>query len=364
MADATILAEQMFTDFTFVSSVGMYISAQTGLFSLESGINYQVLWDGDEYYCTAYAATMNGYDCVFLGNEELVKGESSTVVEPFVIYQVLANNYCAIGSVTDTQETPHTVGIYMVESESAIIIHDRLGSPVEYSGVGRIRVETSDGGTQEYSACEVTEATVELDFSGGDMVVEPSVGELFSKILIPQPPGLIEENIPEGMEIAGLTGTMAGGSKNIMYATGTLTGFSGDEVVVEHNMGVVPDLVIIYTSGFYYASTTISYTRQYIGVSSAFAEAVGNLIGHVKTPVKYLGVVGNKRAYYPQPSGSSPTSLFGGTTSIIDYPTANILNPVYGTNKNSFSLNNSASLTAGRFESTLEYTWVAIGGLT
>lgn len=50
---------------------------------------------------------------------------------------------------------------------------------------------------------------VSLDFSGGDMEVVPTTGSVFSKVSIPQPENLLPENIKSGQIIAGIEGTLA-----------------------------------------------------------------------------------------------------------------------------------------------------------
>lgn len=55
------------------------------------------------------------------------------------------------------------------------------------------------------------ETTVNLDFSEGNMEVIPEDGEVFSKTTIVKPGTLIPENIADGVNIAGIIGTLTGG---------------------------------------------------------------------------------------------------------------------------------------------------------
>ena len=48
-----------------------------------------------------------------------------------------------------------------------------------------------------------------LDFSGGDMEVVPTTGNVISKVTIPQPENLLPENIAEGVNVAGIVGVLA-----------------------------------------------------------------------------------------------------------------------------------------------------------
>lgn len=57
-----------------------------------------------------------------------------------------------------------------------------------------------------------TEAPVlPLNMTSGDQIVTPSEGKLLSQVTIEKPDTLIPENIAEGIDIAGITGTLAAG---------------------------------------------------------------------------------------------------------------------------------------------------------
>lgn len=66
-------------------------------------------------------------------------------------------------------------------------------------------------GTAEGGAAESEEKTVTLDFSSGDMTVEPSAGKLLSKVEIPKPATLLPGNIKKNVTISGVTGTLESG---------------------------------------------------------------------------------------------------------------------------------------------------------
>lgn len=55
---------------------------------------------------------------------------------------------------------------------------------------------------------ETEGATVTLDFSGGDMTVEPTEGKFLSRVDIPKPDTLTPENIAKDVMIAGVVGTL------------------------------------------------------------------------------------------------------------------------------------------------------------
>lgn len=102
-----------------------------------------------------------------------------------------------------------------------IILKDRDGNDVNYSGVNSVVMESQDGGTQSFVTGEFVEKTIDPDFSAGDMEVIPEEGTFFSKVTVQKPETLIPENVAEGVDIAGIIGTLAagGGVSNICMAT-------------------------------------------------------------------------------------------------------------------------------------------------
>lgn len=72
-----------------------------------------------------------------------------------------------------------------------------------------------------YAGAEGAPLEVALDFSGGDtMEFTPEEGVAYSRVTIPKPENLTPENIAEGIDIAGVVGTLAaggGGSGALVY---------------------------------------------------------------------------------------------------------------------------------------------------
>ena len=99
-----------------------------------------------------------------------------------------------------------------------IVLKDRNGNNIEYPGVNHIKVKTTDGATKDFIARTPVETTVDLDFSGGAMEVNPESEELFSKVNIPVPENLNPENIAEGVNIAGIVGTRKSGKAESVLA--------------------------------------------------------------------------------------------------------------------------------------------------
>lgn len=96
-----------------------------------------------------------------------------------------------------------------------IVLRDRNGNQVEYPGVESIKLNTVGGGTKEFidpdTVPQAVEKTIDPDFSAGDMEVIPEDGQVFSKVGISKPTNLLPGNIAEGVDIAGIVGTLASG---------------------------------------------------------------------------------------------------------------------------------------------------------
>lgn len=93
-----------------------------------------------------------------------------------------------------------------------IILKNRDGDNVNYDGVTVIQIPGVDENDQFFVNANPVDTTIQLDFKDGDMEVLPGDSELFNKVTIPTPPGLVPENIASGVTIAGVEGAMEGGS--------------------------------------------------------------------------------------------------------------------------------------------------------
>ena len=145
-----------------------------------------------------------------------------------------------------------------------IVLRDHTGTAVGYEMPQRLRLDTSDGGAtesvHESLMPQNAEESVKLDFSDGDMTVEPVDGTMFSKVTIPVPETLIPENIAEGVNIAGIIGALAagsGGGGSLKIASGDFTA-TATSAVITHNLGVVPDIAGVF------AKTPITGTNKII----------------------------------------------------------------------------------------------------
>lgn len=94
---------------------------------------------------------------------------------------------------------------------------------------------------------------VALDLSNGNQTIAAPEGSLVKSAIIQKPSTLVPGNIAQGVDIAGVIGTLSGGG-----ATGAMTGAAGSidgsklsnrtNVTVTHNMGKVPDFIMVYTN--------------------------------------------------------------------------------------------------------------------
>lgn len=268
MAETVIFAEQTleFSD----DSSGLYIAQNKEPFVLESGKTYRVIWDGQEFTLNSFNFKMEGFDGIGIGNEAFFTGVSTELTEPFSVYYLTSSGYSAI--VTTDNSASHTVAIYLVEESLSVVVKDRTGADVEYSGVAGIRVRTTDGDTKDFldssAFPSLVETTIQLDFSDGNMIVVPGVDELFSKVTVVKPATLIPENVAKGVDIAGIVGTLRGAA----IKTGTFKG-TGDYQTIKHGLGVVPDFIYIHRLDG--GGTGGPFTEIATGISSKIVKTIG-----------------------------------------------------------------------------------------
>jgi hypothetical protein len=90
------------------------------------------------------------------------------------------------------------------------------------------------------------------DFSGGDQYFAAPAGMAVQSAIILQPSNLIPENIAEGVNIAGIIGTLVAGggddSGGLKITCGKFTP-TGQGATINHNLGVVPDIAAIFCTG-------------------------------------------------------------------------------------------------------------------
>lgn len=111
-----------------------------------------------------------------------------------------------------------------------IVLYDRTGSAVTYSGVDTITTDTpTDGETATFTYGKVVEGTeIDLALADGDQTVSVPAGSLLREATIKKPETLTPEHIKKGIDVAGVIGTFAGDE---MEKTVDLNMANGDQIV-------------------------------------------------------------------------------------------------------------------------------------
>lgn len=339
----TLIFEERAVPFALNSTFGVYMGIiDPPVFALEKGETYTILWDGVEYVCVGDDITLNGMYLQGVGNRALQGGENTG--EPFAIASAQndgAPYYNAMMS-TDTAAS-HTVAIWHGAEDAAIVLKDRDGNPAQFQGATAVNLLMQDGTEQlfipETDIPVAVEKTVSPDFSGGDMVVVPADGSVLSKVTVQKPANLIPGNIAEGVDIAGIIGTLvAGGGSGVIASAVSVKGSGTVSTVVTHGLGVVPDIVFAYasTTGF---SASSSYNFCVIGCSTAAKNA------GIKFPLNY--------AFHRNSSSIGISSKIYGIE-YVDDPSTGF--PIHSANAETVTLN--------WLSNSYTYFVYCIGGLT
>lgn len=164
-----------------------------------------------------------------------------------------------------------------------IQLKDRFGIPQAFRGVEQLMVPSQGSTDAEpiwvpYTKGEAVSKTVEPDFSAGDMAVPIADGELVTELTIIKPDELVPENIAEGVDIAGIIGTLAAGA-NVKIAIGS---FSSPSYIyaytITHDLGTIPDIIVCIREN---RNTSSGYVNFTAGFSAAFNKLIGNNYGVV-----------------------------------------------------------------------------------
>lgn len=131
-------------------------------------------------------------------------------------------------------------------------------------------------GEYEGEKIELETVTVDLAMANGDQIIEPSEGKALSKVTVTKPETLVPENIAEGVDIAGIIGTLAAGGGNVKIEVVEL---KSDSVVtgankMAHNLGAIPDIIVMKRLSAQYKSC-INFA---FGFSKAFSELTGKAL--------------------------------------------------------------------------------------
>lgn len=207
MARETLLNKSELT-FSYISDLNVYgyiVNAPS--FILEDGNEYAVAWEDEEYIRTAFSfTTQDESECVAIGNTIAAGGADNK--DPFAIVYDVTNNYLYYLS-TDL-ETSHKVAVYRCYKDG-IVIRNPRGKTVTYGEYEKILINRSSGAKTIYSMGDAESKTVEedeLNFSNGNITLRPSDGKLWNEVEIVAPENLRSEVIAEGVEIAGIEGSL------------------------------------------------------------------------------------------------------------------------------------------------------------
>ena len=234
---------------------------------------------------------------------------------------------------------------------AGIVLRDRNGAIVEYPGVERVKLNTVGGESVEFVDSAVIPAVLEdlpiaLDFSNGNQTIAAPDGMVVKSAIIQKPENLIPENIPEGLDIAGIIGTMAAGG-GAKVTGGSFVGTGKDDVIT-HNLGVVPDLVFVGTAARW-TQTTIQRFAMSISLSRALATRLG---------WEYAGL----RSAHWKASASS---------SYFQVDTSNGMSVAHDETFGAYSNSHITEANETTFKIYINrtmpdktYYWIAIGGLT
>ena len=236
------------------------------------------------------------------------------------------------------------------EQQDGIILLDYKDEPTAYYGREVLEVPSTVEGesvnyVREDLVPEMVEKTVELDFSGGDMTVTPEAGQAFSKVNIPVPEGLAPENIPEGMTIAGIVGAMVAGGGAAKIACGTFTVTASNTIT--HNLGVVPDFIILFPASSNYTVEANYNAPVMFGASAALKSAYPYFPG-----LAYAWRYTSSLIRYSSYPRTIDKPLDSG------YP-----NSIRSANETTFNVDRASTIAAA-IPSGISMVWIAIGGLT
>ena len=220
MARTTIFPTQDVAVNTSLLGVYPAASINPAPFTLELGKTYAVQW-GDTLFENLSVIDLAdaGFTGGAIGNGAILDFPGNG--EPFAIAYFSGDFPEIMILFLDSSES-QTITVYLEdtggggeeETTTPIVLKDRTGTGIEYEGVEGVRVFDKAGNAHVFvPPVEREEKTVELDFSGGAMEVTPTAGKVLSKVDIPVPDGLMPENIPEGVRIAGIDGTRKTGAE-------------------------------------------------------------------------------------------------------------------------------------------------------
>lgn len=246
-----IFAEQILS-FDPIDEIYEYAS-EGMLFSFVVNEEYTVVWDEEEYKCTATEVDINGTSIVIVGNQTIPSMGENDTNEPFCMYyipaEIVGNESGASFIDTADEGESHTIAIYQgtLDEETvgvSIVLYDRTGQAVTFEGVETLTTDTpEDGVTATFTHGELLEGTeIDLSLAEGNQEISVPDGYLVKKATIKKPDNLLPEYIKKGIEIAGVTGNFAG---DVAEKTVELNMAEGDQVIEADEDTVLTKVTVI-----------------------------------------------------------------------------------------------------------------------
>lgn len=350
MAEALILSNFTVNNWQWDDQLGAYGAMAEKTFSLHVGETYRLVCNGVSYEPSAAqdVSAVLGAPAAAVGGLEAIglPGNGST----FIIGDIDimgSNMFLHTGAAYGSPPGACTFSLYRVGGsvdENGIQLKDRDGAPLIYEGItGGINVLRADGTEALYvdaeGVPELVTKNVTLDFSGGGMTVTPAKGQALSAVNIAKPSGLVPDNIAQGVNIAGIIGTLVaggGGSGPIVFATGTVgASASASAITIYHKLGVVPDIAVLFPQAKLTTTSPIMYCYNFS--AAMYARAAGALAGYLYTPNMSL----------PLDAGTALDT----TDTMMGY--------LANADVQKMSVGGALKLEANK-----NYVWIAIGGLT
>lgn len=331
MAEALVFPRQDISIDQYVTELGTYAAMfDPAPVAFAIGENYKILWDGEPWDCQVYDGSTVIPGAVYVGDASAFNLAGNG--EPFVLVVTAENIMLAI-SLNDAEPSRHNLAIYRVTEGDpdieGILLKDRKGNDVAYYGIETLTLDTTTEGKQQVYTKGVAVEGLEIvpDFSGGDMavsagddilvksavirkpddlspenvrrgrsvagiagdfigdteevtadlamadgdqVIVPSAdGKVISRVTVKKPETLLPENIAKDVEIGGVVGTHEGGGEAVAVS-GEYTPTTTGEITIQHNLGVMPDIIVVTSSPSSYPAII-----SVIGFCDKIAERIG-----------------------------------------------------------------------------------------
>lgn len=248
MAETIILAKQTLAGFVDTGAGFWGLQMEAPFSVLTDGGIYRIVWDAEEYACTA--SMLDGVP--FVGNAGILEGLEGTG-EPFGFGVVPADLDEAetdlLICVTTQEGSSHELAVYQEVAEETkpsedVILKNYSGVDVVHEDVPKVWLTAADGsGKIPFTYGEaLDDVAIALDFSSGAQRVILPPGYLARSALIAKPLTLIPENIRKGATVAGVEGEFVGDPEEV---TVELNLANGNQEVTPTGVGKLISKAII-----------------------------------------------------------------------------------------------------------------------